>query len=179
MDPDRPPIPYIYLPPVPGISLTSTDIGDGERLAEVHHADSMGMTGGNESPQLAWSGEPDGTESFAVTCFDPDAPTGSGFWHWVMFDVPRDVHELPRDAGRTDGSGLPGGAQHARNDVGELGYIGAAPPENHGDHRYVYAVHAVKVPSLGLDSSATPAVVGFNLFFHTIGRGVLIAHFGR
>jgi len=139
----------------------------------------MGMTGGNVSPQLRWSGAPAGTQSYAVTCFDPDAPTGSGFWHWVVFDIPASVTELPRGAGSGDGAGLPSGAIHARNDTGEHGYIGAAPPPGHGDHRYVFAVHALEVPTLGLDASASPAYVGFNLTFKTLARGTIIAVYGR
>ncbi len=179
MDPDRPPLPYIYLPPVPGIELTSDDLEHGQQLAATHHADTMGMGGDNLSPHLAWSGAPSETQSFAVTCFDPDAPTGSGFWHWVLFDIPAGVRELPRGAGSGDQAGLPTGAIHARNDAGGLEYFGAAPPEGHGDHRYVFAVHAVSLPTLGLDSSASPAYVGFTLTFNTLARGVLIAHFGR
>ena len=179
MDPDRPPIPYIYFPPVHGIELTSDDVEHGQRIPDAHHADSMGMSGDNLSPHLSWTNVPDGTQSLAVTCFDPDAPTGSGFWHWVVFDLPASTTELPRGAGSGDKVGLPAGAIHARNDAGGLEYIGMAPPEGHGDHRYVFAVHAVKIPTLGIDSSASPAYVGFNLFFNTIGRGVLIAHFGR
>ncbi len=179
VDPDRPPIPYIYFPPVTGIELTSDDIEHGQRIDDTHHADSMGMSGDNLSPHLSWSGAPDGTQSFVVTCFDPDAPTGSGFWHWSLFDLPASTTELARGAGSGDQAGLPAGAIHARNDAGGLGYIGMAPPEGHGDHRYVFAVHALGVPTLGIDSSASPAVVGFNMFFNTLGRGVLIAHFGR
>jgi Raf kinase inhibitor-like YbhB/YbcL family protein len=176
VDPDRPPIPYIYFPPVP----VSNDLEHGGRVPEQHHADSSwGMGGDNVSPHLRWSGAPEGTQSFVVTCFDPDAPTGSGFWHWVLFDVPASTTELPRGAGSGDQVGRPAGAIHARNDAGALEYIGCAPPEGHGDHRYVFAVHALSVPTLGIDSSASPAVVGFNAFFNTIGRGVLIAHYGR
>ena len=179
VDPDRPPIPYIYFPPVSGIELTSDDLDHGGRVPDAHCADSMGMSGDNLSPHLRWSGAPDGTQSFVVTCFDPDAPTGSGFWHWVVFDLPGSTTELPRGAGSGDQSGMPAGAIHARNDAGGLEYIGSAPPEGHGDHRYVFAVHALSVPTLGIDASASPAAVGFNAFFNTIGRGVLIAHYGR
>jgi Raf kinase inhibitor-like YbhB/YbcL family protein len=178
-DPDRPPIPYIYLPPVPGMTLASDDVQNGEQVPETCHADIMGMAGDNLSPHLRWSGAPEGTQSYAVTCFDPDAPTGSGFWHWVLFDLPASVTELPRGAGSGDNQGLPAGAIHARNDVGELGYIGVAPPEGHGEHRYVFAVHALGIPTLGIDSSAPPAYVGFNLTFNTLARGVLIAHYER
>ena len=179
MDPDRPAIPYIYLPPVPGIELTSDDVADGQSVPEAHHADIMGMNGANLSPHLRWSGAPAETQSYAVTCFDPDAPTGSGFWHWVVFDIPADVTELARGAGKVDGSALPAGAIHARNDTGGLGYVGIAPPDGHGEHRYVFAVHAVGVATLGVDSSAPPAYVGFNLTFNTLARGVLIAKYER
>lgn len=175
----RPPIPYDFLPAVPALALTSDDLSDRGRLSEAHVADSMGCGGDNLSPHLAWSGAPSGTRSYAVTCFDPDAPTGSGFWHWVLFDVPADVTELPRGAGSGDQVGLPAGAQHARNDAGELGYIGAAPPLGHGEHRYLFAVHAVGIPTLGLDATASPAYVGFTLTFNTLARGLIIATYER
>ena len=179
--PDQPraPIPYDVLPPVPALTLTSDDIEDGSPLPHRHLADIMGMTGDNQSPHLRWSGAPAETQSYSVTCFDPDAPTGSGFWHWVLFDLPASVTELPRGAGSGDMTGLPSGAIHARNDAGAHGYVGAAPPPGHGDHRYVFAVHALGVPTLGLDADATPAYVGFNLTFNTLARGVIIATFGR
>jgi Raf kinase inhibitor-like YbhB/YbcL family protein len=174
----RPPIPYDHLPPVPEMSLTSDDLEHGEEVPNENCADQMGMTGDNQSPHLQWSGAPEGTQSYAVTCYDPDAPTGSGFWHWVVFDIPADVTELPRGAG-SDDAGLPSGAHHARNDAGGLGYMGPAPPEGHGEHRYVFAVHALGVPTLGIDSSASPAYVGFNLTFNTLARGVLVPTFER
>jgi Raf kinase inhibitor-like YbhB/YbcL family protein len=175
----RAPLPYDFLPPVPSLTVTSDDIEDGKALPDPHVADIMGCTGENQSPHLRWSGAPAGTQSFAVTCFDPDAPTGSGFWHWVLFDIPGTVTELPRGAGSGGMAGLPPGAVHARNDTGALGYVGAAPPPGHGDHRYAFAVHALGIPSLGLDASATPAYVGFNLTFNTLARGVIVATFGR
>jgi Raf kinase inhibitor-like YbhB/YbcL family protein len=175
----RAPLPYDFLPPAPGLTVTSDDIEHGQVLPALHHADSMGMTGGNQSPHLRWSGAPAETQSYAVTCFDPDAPTGSGFWHWVVFDIPASVTELARGAGSGDGSGLPSGAVHARNDAGERAYIGAAPPEGHGDHRYVFAVHALGVPTLGLGADASPAYVGFNLTFNTLARGMIVATYGR
>jgi Raf kinase inhibitor-like YbhB/YbcL family protein len=178
-DPTRAPIPYDFLPPVPVLTLTSDDIEDGKRLPNAHVADIMGCTGDNQSPHLRWTGAPAETKSFAVTCFDPDAPTGSGFWHWVLFDMPATVTELPRGAGSGDMTGLPGGAIHARNDTGAPGYVGAAPPPGHGEHRYVFAVHALGLPTLGLDASATPAFVGFTLTFNTLARGVIVATFER
>jgi len=175
----RPPLPHEYLPEVPELTVTSDDVEHGEELPNEHVADIMGCTGENLSPHLEWSGAPAETKSFAVTCFDPDAPTGSGFWHWVVFDIPPDVTELPRGAGSGDMKALPGGAISARNDTGELGYVGAAPPPGHGEHRYAFAVHALGIPTLGLDENATPALVGFNLTFNTLARGVIVATYER
>lgn len=175
----RPPLPHEYLPPAPALTVTSEDVQDGARLPEAHVADAMGATGDNLSPHLGWSGAPEGTRSYAVTCYDPDAPTGSGFWHWVVFDIPADVTELARGAGSGDGKALPAGAKHARNDAGAPGYMGAAPPPGHGEHRYVFTVYALGVPTLGLDESATPAYVGFNLTFNTLARGTIVATYDR
>jgi Raf kinase inhibitor-like YbhB/YbcL family protein len=176
---DRPPIPYDFLPQVPGLTVTSDDFVEGATMPNTVLADVMGMTGDNLSPHLRWSGAPADTGSFAVTCFDPDAPTASGFWHWVLFDLPPTVTELPRGAGSGEMTGLPSGAVHARNDMGSPAYVGPAPPDGHGDHRYLFAVHALGVPKLGLDSTATPALVGFNLTFNALARGLLVGIFGR
>ena len=124
-------------------------------------------------------GFPDATRSFAVTVYDPDAPTGSGFWHWAVCNIPATVTELRRGAGSSNDAGLPGTAVTVRNDAGLRGYLGAAPPEGHGPHRYVFAVHALDVDALDVDSDATPAILGFNLTFHTLARAVLVATFER
>jgi len=174
----RPPLPYDFLPPVPSLTVTSDDIADGQPMPNECLANIMGMTGDNLSPHLRWEAPTD-TQSFAITCFDPDAPTGSGFWHWVLFDIPSSVTELPRGAGSGSTEGLPKGAIHARNDAGAPGYLGPAPPPGHGDHRYAFAVHALSIPSLGLDDTATPAYVGFNLTFNTIARGLIVPVYGR
>ena len=163
---DRPvsPNPYDLLPPVPSFTVTSDDVQDGQPLKDDQVA-----AKGNSSPQLSWSDVPEGTKSFVVTCFDPDAPTPSGFWHWVLVDLPADVASL--DAGAASGD-LPGNAFHCRNDTGEKGFAGAAPPEGDQVHRYFFVVHAVQ-ESLGVDSDASPAVVSFNLAFKTLGRAIV------
>ncbi|MEU1724625.1 YbhB/YbcL family Raf kinase inhibitor-like protein [Nonomuraea sp. NPDC005692] len=172
------PLPHEHLPPVPALVVESDDIRDGERLNDLHVFDDWGMTGGNVSPQLRWSGAPEGTRGYAVTCHDPDAPTGSGFWHWVLFDLPGDTAELPRGAGTgPDFKGLPAGAVHARNDYGTKEYGGAAPPPG-APHRYVFTVHALGVDELGVGGDASPAVVGFNITANTLARGHIVAHFG-
>ncbi|MGO8685598.1 MAG: YbhB/YbcL family Raf kinase inhibitor-like protein [Candidatus Dormibacteria bacterium] len=170
------PDPYDLLPAVPAFSLASDDIRDGEPLGALHVHDSAG--GGNRSPQLRWSGQPAETRSLVVTCFDPDAPTASGFWHWVLVGVPASVTELPRAAGAF-GIPLPEGAFHVRNDFGTLDYGGAAPPPGDRPHRYIFAVHAVDTEDLGLDPAVSPAVVGFTLTFHVIARATLRATYRR
>ncbi|MET7747965.1 YbhB/YbcL family Raf kinase inhibitor-like protein [Micromonospora sp. NPDC005367] len=163
------PDPYELLPTVPSFTLTSDDVQNGEPMDVRHVHPSMG--GESLSPQLTWSDFPAGTKSFTVTCFDPDAPTGSGFWHWVLVNVPAGVTQLPRGAGGA-GADL-GGAFPVRNDYGEHGYGGAAPPSGDRPHRYVFAVHALDVERLDLTPDATPAYVGFNLAFHTLARAVI------
>ncbi len=175
----QPPNPYEFLPQVPALTVTSTDIADGQTLPAPQRSGIMDAGGEDVSPQLSWGGFPDGTASFAVTCYDPDAPTGSGFWHWAVCDIPADVTELPTGAGDADGSGLPAGALTVRNDAGIARYVGAAPPPGHGPHRYFFAVHALDVPRLGIDADATPAVLGFNLFSHSLARGIITAVFER
>ncbi len=161
--------PYAKLPVVPSFSVTSTDVTDGQPLADAQAA-----AGGNTSPQLSWSGYPNGTRSFVVSCFDPDAPTPSGFWHWTAVDLGADVTELATGAGKGDGS-LPGDAFHVTIDAGAAAYAGAAPPGGDHVHRYYFVVHAVGEETLGVDSDASPTVVAFNLAFKTLARAILVA----
>jgi hypothetical protein len=162
--------PYDELPAVATFELRSDDIDDGATLPKPQVSGVFGAGGEDVSPHLSWSGAPDGTQSFAVTVYDPDAPTGSGFWHWAVFNIPADVTELPSGAS----GNLPAGAVELKNDGGQVGYIGAAPPPGHGPHHYYAVVHAVDVPSLDIPADATPAFLGFNLFSHTLGRATLV-----
>ncbi|MEU7817688.1 YbhB/YbcL family Raf kinase inhibitor-like protein [Pseudonocardia sp. NPDC049154] len=167
--------PYSELPELPTFTVTSDDVTHGGTLATPHLSGLMGAGGEDRSPHLSWSGFPEGTKSFAVTCYDPDAPTASGFWHWAVADIPASVTELPAGAGDEDSSSLPEGAVVLANDAGMKRFVGAAPPPGHGPHRYIFVVHAVDVESLGLPDGATPAFLGFNLFSHAIARATLTA----
>ena len=170
---DRPvtPDPYDLLPATGSFTVTSSDVEQDTVLATAHVHDSAG--GENTSPHLSWSGFPAETKSFVVTCFDPDAPVPSGFWHWVAVNLPASTTELPRGAGESDDA-LPGDAFHARNDFGTKNYGGAAPPEGDQNHRYYFVVHAVDVDALDVDGDTSPAVISFNLAFHTLARAILV-----
>lgn len=156
--------------------LTSPDVADGAAIAERHVLNGFGCAGGNVSPALAWSGVPDGTRSLAVTVYDPDAPTGSGWWHWVVFNLPPTAAGVPVGA---DASGLPPGAVQSRTDFGAAGYGGPCPPQGHGPHRYVFTVHALKLDSLPLDADASAAMVGFFLNGNSLGKATLTATYQR
>jgi Raf kinase inhibitor-like YbhB/YbcL family protein len=163
------PDPYPLLPATGTFTVTSDDVADGERLDEQ-----FTYAGGNTSPQLSWSGFPEGTKGFVVTCVDPDAPIPGVFWHWAVAGLPAETTELARGAGAEGGSALPDGAFHVTGDFGLAGYAGAAPPQGDVVHRYYFVVHAVDVEKLDVDASASPAVVSFNLAFHTLARAQIV-----
>lgn len=165
----RPPGPFETLPTVPSFTVTSQDIFDGAVTPLVHVHSSAG--GENVSPQLSWSGFPAGTRSFAITCFDPDAPTQSGWWHWQVVNIPVEVTSLER------GEAVPKGAVEFRTDYGVPGYQGASPPPGDHEHRYYFAVHALGVDRLDLDPDTPAAIVGFQIMANTIARAVITPTF--
>jgi Raf kinase inhibitor-like YbhB/YbcL family protein len=162
------PDPYQLLPAVGSFDVTSKDVTDGQPMEQIYAYPGVG--GQNVSPQLSWSGFPAETASFVVTCFDPDAPTPSGFWHWAAVNLPASVTELATGAGTQP---LPGGAFALRNDYSEVGYGGPYPPEGDPPHRYYFVVHAVDVPALDLTPEASAAYLSFNLAFHTLARAII------
>ena len=156
---------------VPQFTLTSADLIDGAPLGAAQFAVDAGGSG--QSPQLSWSGFPPETRSFAITVYDPDAPTGSGFWHWAVCNLPATVTSLKADAGAPGSGALPAEALVLPNETRQADFAGAAPPEGTGTHRYQFIVHAVDVPVFAIEAQSTPAVLGFNLHFHTLARAVL------
>jgi hypothetical protein len=164
------------------MKVTSDSFKDGDYLGADHilSADyGFGCAGGNRSPHLRWEGAPDGTRSFAVMCFDPDAPTGSGFWHWVVVNVPATVRELPLDAGNPASNKLPPGALQVRTDFGKPGYGGPCPPDGDHPHRYLFTVHAVSLDKLPVNADTSAAVVGFYLNFNTLAKSSLMGLYKR
>ncbi|CAN7155414.1 MULTISPECIES: YbhB/YbcL family Raf kinase inhibitor-like protein [unclassified Microbacterium] len=172
--------PYYALPEVPSFELRSSTVADGTPFAEAQYSGVFGVPGGRDiSPELTWSGFPDDTRSFIVTVFDPDAPTGSGFWHWAVGNIPATTTHLVEDAGSESRELLPAGAVAFPNDAGLARYIGAAPPAGSGVHRYHITVTALDVARLDLDSGASPALLGFTAGPHTIARATLVAYAGE
>lgn len=164
------------------LNLTSASFKEGELLGIDHvlsEAYGFGCTGANLSPELSWSGTPAGTQSFAVTCFDPDAPTGSGFWHWVVANIPAAVTSLPLGAGTPGAGKLPAGALEVRTDFGKPGYGGPCPPPGMNIHRYIFTVHAVSLKELPVTADTSAAIVGFYLNFNTLEKASLIGLYRR
>ena len=161
------------------LTLTSPDFQQGKKIAEDYAFNSFGCTGKNTSPALAWSGAPKNTKSFALTVYDPDAPTGSGFWHWVVFDISPDTTSLAKGAGDPKSDAAPKGAIQVRSDWGVPGYGGPCPPKGDKPHHYIFTIYAVDVDKLDADENATAAVVGFYLHYHTLAKASLTALYGR
>ena len=156
-------------------TLTSKDLG-GE-TTKVQEFNGFGCSGENQSPQLSWKNAPEGTKSFAVTMYDPDAPTGSGFWHWLVVDIPANVNELVTNAGTKNL--VPKGAIQSVTDYGIKGFEGPCPPVGHGYHKYIITVYALKTDKLGTDENTNPAVVGFNLWNQTLAKASIVAYYKR
>jgi hypothetical protein len=159
--------------------LTSLDIAEGKALSSEQVFSGFGCTGGNRSPELRWENAPAATKSFAVMVYDPDAPTGSGWWHWVVFNIPAAVADLPSGAGSQNASALPQGCVQSRTDFGKPGYGGACPPPGDKPHRYVFTVYALDVDRLDLEPDSSPAMVGFFLHSHTLATASITAVYGR
>ncbi len=139
----------------------------------------FGCTGSNQSPQLSWANAPEGTKSFAITMYDPDAPTGAGFWHWVVFDISMSTTELVADAGNLTVNLTPKGAVQGITSFGSKGYSGPCPPEGHGIHQYQYTVYALKTNTLGLDATASPELVGYYLWMNTLAKATIVSYYKR
>ncbi|MEC5341399.1 kinase inhibitor [Brenneria populi] len=159
--------------------LTSDEIKTGKSLSETQVFQGFGCKGANRSPALSWSDAPQGTKSFAVTAYDPDAPTGSGWWHWTMVNIPATVTSLTSDAGNKDGAKLPAGAVQGRNDYGDVGFGGACPPKGDKPHHYHFKVWALKTDNLPIDGNASGALVGFMLNANRLATAELVPVYGR
>ena len=162
-----------------GFVLTSSDVRVDRPIAKAQVFGGMGCDGGNVSPALLWRGAPPGTKSFAVTLYDPDAPTGSGWWHWVVYDIAPGINGLPAGAGDPEKHLLPPGAKEGATDFGAKGYGGPSPPPGDPPHHYVFTVYALNVDHLDVPANATAAMIGFNLHAHATAKATLTARYGR
>ena len=158
-------------------TLTSNSVGG--QATKLQEFNGFGCSGENVSPQLSWENAPEGTKSFAITMYDPDAPTGSGFWHWVVFDIPANVNELVSNAGNVALNLAPKGAIQSTTDYGIKGFGGPCPPEGHGYHEYIVTVFALKTDKLGLNDAINPAIVGFNLWNQTLAKASVVMYYKR
>ena len=158
--------------------LTSPDIKAGAKIPESHALNLMGCTGGDVSPALSWSGAPAATKSFALTIYDPDAPTGSGFWHWTVYNIPANATSLPEGAGDSTGHGLPVGAVQGPTDLGHPGYVGPCPPKGEV-HHYQFKLFALDIDRIDLPAGMTAAYLGFNIHMHTLAKAQLTAIYSR
>ena len=159
--------------------LTSPTVKDKSTIGSEHVFNGFGCSGNNTSPELRWKHPPKGTKSFAVTVYDPDAPTGSGWWHWVMFNIPPDSTSHPAGAGKLESGGAPQGSIQSDTDFGQPGYGGPCPPQGDKPHRYVFTVYALKVDQLPLQKEASGAMVGYYLNQNKLGKASFTAKYGR
>jgi Raf kinase inhibitor-like YbhB/YbcL family protein len=162
-----------------GFTLSSPDIKAGGSIPQRFEFNGFGCNGENKSPALRWSGAPKGTKGYAVTVYDPDAPTGSGWWHWMVINIPADVTELGPDAGAVGGAKLPKGAAHARIDYGVAGFGGTCPPQGDKPHRYIFTVHALKTDKIEVPADATAALTGYMIGGNSLGKASFTATYGR
>lgn len=160
-------------------TLTSTDIAEGVMMSKTQEYNGFGCKGGDVSPQLAWSNAPKGTKSFAVTVYDPDAPTGSGWWHWQIVNIPSTTTQLVKDAGNVNNQSAPKGSQQNINDYGSRSFGGACPPVGHGTHHYIFTVHALSVEKLELEEDASGALAGYMINANTIESAKIVALYKR
>ena len=162
-----------------GFTLSSPTVKPGSMLTEAQVFNGFGCSGKNTSPALSWQGAPAGTKGYALTVYDPDAPTGSGWWHWVVYNIPADAKQLPEGAGSADGKGLPAGSVQGRTDFGAPGFGGACPPPGDKPHRYIFTVFALKTDKLDLPPDASAALVGFMVNANKLGQASFTARYGR
>ncbi len=158
------------------MAIKSNDVANGKTLKQEQVFNGFGCSGANISPQISWSGAPKDTKSFALTVYDPDAPTGSGWWHWVVFNIPKETNQLPLNYGSNTTND---GATQSRTDFGTYGFGGACPPQGDKPHRYIFTIHALKTDKIPLDKDASAAMVGFMLNANTIEKVSIIAKYGR
>ena len=162
-----------------GFTLSSPTIKPGSMLTDAQVFKGFGCEGKNISPALKWSGAPSGTKSYAVTVYDPDAPTGSGWWHWVVYNIPVSATELPEGAGTADGKGLPAGSAQGKTDFGAPGFGGACPPKGDKPHRYIFTVYALKTDKIDVPADASAALVGFMIHANKLAQASFEAKYGR
>jgi Raf kinase inhibitor-like YbhB/YbcL family protein len=162
-----------------GFTLESPDIKPGGTIDKKFEFNSFGCSGENKSPALKWSGAPKDTKGYAVTVYDPDAPTGSGWWHWFVINLPAGTTELKADAGAAGGANLPKGASQVRTDYGVPAWGGVCPPQGDKPHRYIFTVHALKTGKLDIPADATAALAGFMVNANSIGKASFTAKYGR
>ena len=161
------------------LTLSSPDVKKGATINNEQVFAGFGCTGKNISPALSWKGAPAGTKSFALTVYDPNAPTGSGWWHWVVFNIPASTTALPKNAGDLKANLMPAAALQGRTDFGTQGYGGPCPPKGDKPHHYIFTLYALDVDHLDADANSSAALVGFNIHFHTLAKARLVGRYGR